>query len=57
MNAFVRFIEADPELHKALKALKWPVVARIYNGPDYKDNLYDVKLQRAYQRFSPETAT
>lgn len=52
LDAFTRFIEADPDLHKALKARKWPAFARIYNGPDYKDNLYDVKLARAYERFS-----
>ena len=53
LDAFVRFVEADPALHKALKARKFAEFARIYNGPDYKDNLYDVKLQRAYERFSP----
>ncbi|WP_065759685.1 N-acetylmuramidase domain-containing protein [Pseudomonas defluvii] len=49
-EAFVRFIEADTTLHKALKALKWPTVAKLYNGADYKRNLYDVKLQRAFER-------
>ncbi|WP_213936832.1 N-acetylmuramidase family protein [Pseudomonas sp. dw_612] len=49
-DAFVRFIETDPVLHKALKARKWAEFARIYNGPDYQRNLYDIKLQRAYQR-------
>ncbi|WP_110970785.1 N-acetylmuramidase domain-containing protein [Pseudomonas huaxiensis] len=50
LEAFVRFIETDPALHKALKALKWATVASLYNGPDYKRNLYDVKLQRAFER-------
>lgn len=49
-EAFVRFIEADPALHKALKAKKWADFARRYNGPAYARNLYDVKLERAYQR-------
>lgn len=52
LDAFIRFIEADPALHKALKARKWPEFARLYNGPAYKENLYDVKLARAYDRFS-----
>jgi len=52
LYAFIRFIEADPDLHKALKARKWPAFARIYNGPAYKDNLYDVKLARAFDRFA-----
>lgn len=49
-EAFVRFLEADPALLKALKAKKWAVFAKGYNGPDYQRNLYDTKLERAYQR-------
>ena len=49
-NAFVAFIEADPVLHKALKARKWKDFAAKYNGPSYARTLYDVKLERAYQR-------
>lgn len=50
LEAFVRFIEADQVLHKALKALKWVTVAKLYNGPSYERNLYDVKLKRAFER-------
>lgn len=53
LEAFARFIEADPALHKALKARKWAEFARGYNGPAYKENLYDVKLARAFERFAP----
>lgn len=49
-NAFVAFIEADPVLHKSLKSRKWADFAKRYNGPNYARNLYDVKLQRAYER-------
>lgn len=49
-DAFTRFIETDPVLHKALKARKWAEFAKLYNGPDYVRNLYDTKLQRAYER-------
>jgi len=49
-NAFVRFIETDTALYKALKAHKWAEFAKLYNGPDYQRNLYDIKLQRAYER-------
>ncbi len=49
-EAFVRFIEADPALHKALKSKKWQAFAKGYNGPGYARNLYDVKLERAYER-------
>ncbi|MNJ15696.1 putative peptidoglycan binding domain protein [compost metagenome] len=49
-EAFVRFIETDPALHKALKGRKWAQFAKLYNGPAYARNLYDVKLERAYER-------
>lgn len=52
LDAFVRFIKADAELHKALKAKKWAEFARRYNGPAYKENLYDQKLAAAYARFA-----
>lgn len=54
LEAFCRLIEADPALHKALKARKWADFARGYNGPAYKENLYDIKLARAYEQYSPE---
>lgn len=53
LEAFVRFIEADPAMLKALKARKWAEFARLYNGPAYKENLYDVKLARAFDSYSP----
>jgi hypothetical protein len=49
-EAFVRFIEADAGLLKSLKGKKWAAFAKEYNGPDYARNLYDTKLERAYQR-------
>ncbi|HBN9641679.1 N-acetylmuramidase family protein [Pseudomonas aeruginosa] len=52
LEAFVRFIKADPALLKALKGRKWAEFARRYNGPAYARNLYDVKLERAYARHS-----
>lgn len=52
LNALVSFIEADPALHKALKARKWSDFAKRYNGPAYKENDYDIKLARAYQQFN-----
>ncbi|WP_312668976.1 N-acetylmuramidase domain-containing protein [Stutzerimonas nitrititolerans] len=54
LDAFVSFIEADPALHKALKARNWKQFARIYNGPAYAKNLYDVKLTRAYAEFAEQ---
>lgn len=52
LDAFVRFIKADAALLKALKASKWADFARGYNGPGFARNLYDVKLERAFARYS-----
>lgn len=52
LDAFVRFILADSSLHRALKAKKWSTFAKIYNGPEYAKNLYDVKLSRAYSKYT-----
>ena len=52
LAAFVALVLADQALHKALKARKWGEVAKLYNGPAYKENLYDTKLARAYERHS-----
>lgn len=52
LETFVRFIKADPAVHKALKSQNWATFARLYNGPNYKMNMYDTKLQRAYERYS-----
>jgi hypothetical protein len=48
LEVFVRFITADPELHKALKEKDWASFARRYNGKAYKKNRYDEKLAAAY---------
>lgn len=56
LAAFVAFIEADPALHKALKARKWADFARIYNGPAFKENAYDAKLAAAYARHAAALA-
>jgi peptidoglycan hydrolase-like protein with peptidoglycan-binding domain len=50
LEAFVRFIETDPALHKALKLRRWADFAKQYNGPNYQRNAYDSKLQRAFER-------
>lgn len=49
LDALVRFIKADPTLHRAMHDLDWHVWSTCYNGPNYAINAYDVKLQNAYQ--------
>lgn len=56
LEAFVRFIESEPALHKALKARSWKTFAKLYNGPNYAKNLYDVKLARACAAFAQDHA-
>lgn len=52
LMAFVRFIKEDPTLHKALLSHDWATFARYYNGKNYAKNQYDVKMKRAYERYS-----
>lgn len=52
LDAFVRFILANPEMHAALKARRWAKFAELYNGPAYKRNLYDAKLAAAYAKYA-----
>nr|WP_206600389.1 N-acetylmuramidase domain-containing protein [Chromobacterium sphagni] len=46
LEAFARFIEAEPALLKALQAKRWADVAKLYNGPAYKENLYEASWRR-----------
>ncbi|QBQ72232.1 endolysin [Serratia phage Parlo] len=50
LDAFIRFIKADPRLVKAMKTSDWATFARIYNGPDYAKNNYDSRLAAANKR-------
>ena len=35
-----------------LRAHRWAVVARVYNGPGYVKNKYDVNLEKAYKKWA-----
>ena len=50
IEAFVRYILADPILHRALIAGDWQTVARRYNGAGYAAHGYDRKLEAAEAR-------
>jgi hypothetical protein len=56
LDAFVKFVTLDDNkgLLAALKARKWPTVARLYNGPSYAANLYDAKLAQAYAKYAED---
>lgn len=57
LDAFCRFLEAEPALLKALKARKWAAFAAGYNGPAYRENAYDARLAAAYARYLPPAET
>jgi len=48
LEAFVKFVAADPVKLKAIRAKDWAGFAERYNGPGYKQSGYDVKLAKAY---------
>lgn len=54
LQAFALFVRANPAIHHALRAGAWATFARLYNGPDYRANLYDARLARAYARYAAE---
>ncbi|KFK92204.1 MULTISPECIES: N-acetylmuramidase family protein [unclassified Serratia (in: enterobacteria)] len=50
LEAFVRFINANSVLVKALRMLDWAAFAKSYNGPGYASNNYDKKMAAAFSR-------
>lgn len=48
LDMFVGFIKSNNKLLTAVRNKDWSAAARIYNGPGYKKNNYDVKLAQAY---------
>lgn len=49
LDAFVRFVKANPAIHEALKRQDWRGFARLYNGPGFEANAYDRKLVEAFK--------
>ncbi|CAJ7945563.1 peptidoglycan binding domain-containing protein [Burkholderia pseudomallei] len=56
LEAFVRFVLADKVMLAALRGKKWAKFAELYNGKAYAEHLYDVKLERAFDRYSRAAA-
>lgn len=48
LDTFVRFLKVNPSMLAALKDKDWAKFAKLYNGPAYAKNNYDVKLAQAY---------
>lgn len=51
LMAFINFVKGNG-LDDELRAGRWDLFARGYNGPAYKQNAYDVKLAKAFARHS-----
>jgi len=49
VEAMVKYILATG-IADDMKAERWNVVARVYNGPGYKKNQYDVKMAREFAK-------
>lgn len=54
--AFMSFIKANPQMLDALRSHDWAAFARLYNGPDYALNKYDIKLASAFAKHSAALA-
>lgn len=51
LMAFVHFIKAN-QLDDELRDKRWTDFAKVYNGPGYAQNAYDVKLAQSYDKYS-----
>lgn len=56
LEAMVQFLIAS-NIADDLKAHRWPVVARVYNGPGYAKHNYDGRMAKAYAKWAkiPDT--
>lgn len=57
LRAFLQFLRHTTDgdgrtLVELLRAHEWAAFASLYNGPGYRQNEYDVKLEQAFRRFS-----
>lgn len=55
-KGFFEFVRTSKALLDAAKTRDWPEFARIYNGPNYKDNAYDTKMASYYDAWQTVTA-
>lgn len=59
LEAMARFIAGNKPMRAALRRHDWAEFARLYNGPGFARNRYDVKLAAAYAKLAraPEPVT
>lgn len=51
LHAMLCFIRSNKHLDKALKELDWKFFAYYYNGPDYRINNYDKRLEAGFAKY------
>lgn len=54
LQIFCRFLLSNPRMVDAIRKQDWPRFARLYNGPGYAQNRYDVKLAEAFSKHNSE---
>ena len=52
VKGLTNFIKNNNRLYISLKNKDWKMCAYIYNGAGYKINNYDVKLEKAFNKFN-----
>ena len=52
VDTFLKFVSSSPKMMNALKSKDWATFARLYNGPAYAQNKYDIALAKAYGKNS-----
>lgn len=50
LDLFIEFIKSN-KLDAYLREKDWAGFAKRYNGPGYKENMYDEKLEKAYKKY------
>lgn len=56
LDAFVSHIAASSSLKNAIIKKDWTTFARLYNGPDFKINMYDTQMENEYKRLIAKKA-
>jgi hypothetical protein len=56
LKAFTSFVASNKAMLAALRKKDWAAFAAAYNGPGYKKNNYDTKMEAAYNGYKPKQA-
>jgi hypothetical protein len=57
LHGMLCFIKSNKRLDEALKALDWKTFAYYYNGPNYRINRYDSRLEAGYHKYKTLSTT